>query len=60
MSPASAAATGVERADGTVTELSGREGTHVGPGDVFVLQTPTGGGYGPAAERAEPLPEAAE
>ena len=50
----------VERADGTVTELSGREGTHVGAGDVFVLQTPTGGGYGPAAERAEPLPEAAE
>ena len=43
-----------------MTELSGREGTHVGPGDVFVLQTPTGGGYGPAAERAEPLPEAAE
>ena len=50
----------VERADGTVTELSGRDGTHVGAGDVFVLQTPTGGGYGPAAERAEPLPEAAE
>ena len=50
----------IERADGTVTELSGRDGTHVGPGDVFVLQTPTGGGYGPAAERAEPLPEVAE
>ena len=50
----------VERADGTVSQLSGRDGTHVGPGDVFVLQTPTGGGYGPAAERAEPLPEAAE
>ena len=50
----------VERADGTVTALEGRDGTRVGPGDVFVLQTPTGGGYGPAAERAEPLPEAAE
>ena len=50
----------VERADGTVTELTGRDGTRVGPGDVFVLQTPTGGGYGPAAERTEPLPEAAE
>ncbi|MDE0391363.1 MAG: hydantoinase B/oxoprolinase family protein, partial [Rhodospirillales bacterium] len=50
----------VERADGTVTELTGRDGTHVRPGDVFVLQTPTGGGYGPAAERAEPLSEAAE
>ena len=50
----------VERADGTVAELEGRDGTHVGPGDVFVLQTPTGGGYGPVVERAEPLPEAAE
>ena len=50
----------VERADGTVLELSGRDSTHVSAGDVFVLQTPTGGGYGPAAERAEPLPEAAE
>jgi len=37
----------VERADGTVTALTGREGTTVGPEDVFVLQTPTGGGYGP-------------
>ena len=36
----------VERADGTVTELSGRDGTRVRPGDVFVLQTPGGGGYG--------------
>ena len=50
----------VERADGSVTALEGRDGTRVGPGDVFVLQTPTGGGYGPAAERTEPLPEAAE
>ena len=50
----------VERADGTVTELEGRDGTRVGPGDVFILQTPTGGGFGPVAERAEPLPEAAE
>ena len=40
--------------------LGPRRHPHVGPGDVFVLQTPTGGGYGPAAERAEPLPEAAE
>ncbi|NKB54859.1 MAG: 5-oxoprolinase [Alphaproteobacteria bacterium] len=50
----------VERADGTVTKLTGQDGTHVGPGDVFVLQTPTGGGYGPAAARIEPVPEAAE
>ena len=42
----------VERADGTVTWLTGQHGTHVGPGDVFVLQTPTGGGFGPPHERA--------
>ena len=45
----------VERADGSVTRLTGQDGTHVAPGDVFVLQTPTGGGYGPGAER-DPSP----
>ena len=38
----------VARADGTVTELGGQDGTRVYPGDVFVLQTPSGGGYGKA------------
>jgi 5-oxoprolinase (ATP-hydrolysing) len=37
----------VERADGTVVELSGTDQTEVGPGDVFVVQTPGGGGFGP-------------
>ena len=50
----------VERADGSVSELTGRDGTHVGPGDIFVLQTPSGGGYGPATEREKPLAKAAE
>ncbi len=50
----------VERADGTIVEMTGQDGTQVGPGDVFVLQTPTGGGYGPASERVEPVPESAE
>ncbi len=36
----------VERADGRVTELSGCDCVQVGPGDVFVLETPGGGGYG--------------
>ncbi|MBP5857872.1 hydantoinase B/oxoprolinase family protein [Marivibrio halodurans] len=36
----------VERADGTVEEMSGTDSRAVHPGDVFVLQTPTGGGYG--------------
>ena len=37
----------VERADGRVTELAGCDCVQVGPGDVFVLETPGGGGYGP-------------
>ena len=36
----------VERADGTVTELAGSAAVACGTGDVFVVQTPTGGGYG--------------
>ena len=50
----------VERADGTIVEMTGQAGVPVGPGDVFVLQTPTGGGYGPPVERVEPLSKAAE
>ncbi|ETW93050.1 MAG: 5-oxoprolinase [Candidatus Entotheonella factor] len=50
----------VERADGTIVDMTGQDGTRVGPGDVFVLQTPTGGGYGPASERVELVPETAE
>ena len=38
----------VERADGTVTELSGTDGIEMHPGDVFVIETPGGGGYGKA------------
>jgi 5-oxoprolinase (ATP-hydrolysing) len=38
----------VERADGRVTGLTGCDCAQLGPGDVFVLETPGGGGYGPA------------
>ncbi|MFJ6647286.1 hydantoinase B/oxoprolinase family protein [Streptomyces sp. NPDC091290] len=37
----------VERADGTVTTLAGSDSADVGPGDVLVVETPGGGGYGP-------------
>ncbi|KAF3464264.1 hydantoinase B/oxoprolinase family protein [Streptomyces sp. Tu 3180] len=37
----------VERADGTVTRLAGSDSADVGPGDVLVVETPGGGGYGP-------------
>jgi len=36
----------VERADGTVTAMSGCDSVRLEAGDVFVVQTPGGGGYG--------------
>ncbi|MFD4568977.1 hydantoinase B/oxoprolinase family protein [Streptomyces sp. NPDC058467] len=45
--PGALGANRVERADGTVTELGGSDATDVGPGDVLVIETPGGGGYGP-------------
>ncbi|RED49710.1 hydantoinase B/oxoprolinase family protein [Aestuariispira insulae] len=38
----------VERADGTIDEMTGTDKRHVQPGDVFVLQTPSAGGFGTA------------
>ena len=43
----------VERDDGTVEELPGVAQTRMEPGDVLVIETPGGGGYGappPASE----------
>lgn len=37
----------VEHADGTVLELGGSDSADVAPGDVLVIETPGGGGYGP-------------
>lgn len=36
----------VEHADGRVTELDSRGQVEVAPGDLFVIETPGGGGYG--------------
>ncbi|MEU8571179.1 hydantoinase B/oxoprolinase family protein [Streptomyces pathocidini] len=36
----------IERADGRVEPLSGYDTADVGPGDVLVMRTPGGGGYG--------------
>jgi 5-oxoprolinase (ATP-hydrolysing) len=36
----------IERADGTRVALAGADRSEVGPGDVFVVETPGGGGYG--------------
>jgi 5-oxoprolinase (ATP-hydrolysing) len=43
----------VERADGSRDELSGTDFTEMNPGDVFVIETPGGGGFGRAEERRE-------
>ncbi|MET8506683.1 hydantoinase B/oxoprolinase family protein [Streptomyces sp. NPDC004787] len=45
--PGALGANTVERADGTVDRLDGVDTTDVGPGDVLVVRTPGGGGYGP-------------
>lgn len=36
----------VERADGSIDKLRGNDETEMMPGDIFVLRTPGGGGYG--------------
>ena len=38
----------VERADGSVTEMRGCDSVQLQPGDTFILETPGGGGFGPA------------
>jgi 5-oxoprolinase (ATP-hydrolysing) len=40
----------IERADGTVIPMAGCDSVKAGPGDLFVLETPGGGGYGPPGE----------
>jgi 5-oxoprolinase (ATP-hydrolysing) len=37
----------IEHPDGTVTAMRGCDSVTVRPGDVFVIETPGGGGYGP-------------
>jgi 5-oxoprolinase (ATP-hydrolysing) len=44
----------IEHPDGSTTSMRGCDSKPVGPGDMLVLETPGGGGYG----AAEPLPHA--
>ncbi|MEU9470065.1 hydantoinase B/oxoprolinase family protein [Streptomyces avermitilis] len=55
--PGALGANRVERADGTVTELGGSDAADVGPGDVLVVETPGGGGYGPPPRDNDPAGE---
>ncbi|WP_030274106.1 hydantoinase B/oxoprolinase family protein [Streptomyces sp. NRRL B-24484] len=45
--PGALGANRIERADGTVEHLAGCDSAEVAPGDVLVVETPGGGGYGP-------------
>ncbi len=47
-SPGAAARNWIERADGTREEFGGTHVARMNPGDVFVIETPGGGGYGKA------------
>ena len=40
----------IEHPDGSVTAMGGCDSVRVEPGDVFVIETPGGGGYGPPTE----------
>jgi 5-oxoprolinase (ATP-hydrolysing) len=44
----------VERADGRVTELRGCDSVRLDAGDTFVIETPGGGGFGPAGPPSPP------
>ncbi|MEO1493976.1 MAG: hydantoinase B/oxoprolinase family protein [Pseudomonadota bacterium] len=46
--PGDTGAEWIERADGTRVEHAGNDQNEIYPGDVFVMQTPSGGGYGAA------------
>ncbi|MFF1565875.1 hydantoinase B/oxoprolinase family protein [Streptomyces sp. NPDC058293] len=45
--PGALGANSVEHPDGTVDRLAGSDSANVLPGDVLVIETPGGGGYGP-------------
>jgi 5-oxoprolinase (ATP-hydrolysing) len=44
----------VERADGTVVPMRGCDSVDVGAGDLFVIETPGGGGYGAPGRQVTP------
>ncbi|MEU6579917.1 hydantoinase B/oxoprolinase family protein [Nocardia sp. NPDC046763] len=48
--PGALGANRIERADGTTTQLRGADSAHLEPGDVLVVHTPGGGGYGEPEE----------
>ncbi|WP_068397569.1 hydantoinase B/oxoprolinase family protein [Kribbia dieselivorans] len=57
-SPGALGANHVERADGRVEELGHIASVTMSPGDVFVVETPGGGGYGAPAGPGDEVPPA--
>ena len=47
----------VERTDGTRVVLTATDKAEMNPGDVFVIETPSAGGFGPPAARREDRPQ---
>ena len=45
----------LRRADGGIADLGGTASADVGPGDVMIIETPGGGGFGEPAD-GEPSP----
>ena len=45
--PGALGRTWIERADGSTTEMGSADTAQVEPGDVLVVETPGGGGFGP-------------
>ena len=50
----------VERQDGSRVEMTGTDKAEMGPGDLLVIETPGGGGYGPPEAARDGVEEAAE
>jgi len=55
--PGQCGKTWVERSDGTIVDLGPCDSAELEPGDIFVIQTPTGGGFGPPEEREQQAAE---
>jgi len=47
----------VRRADGSVVQLGGADRIEMNAGDVFIIETPGGGGYGAPEKSLDPKPE---
>jgi 5-oxoprolinase (ATP-hydrolysing) len=45
----------IERTDGEIVEMTGTDSNPIHPGDLWVLETPGGGGYGEPDQDEQPV-----